>query len=94
MKQKMTTDTLSQPGASFLSTEVINLVDEYAELHSLTSFLCSAMASVMSPDVPVRKEMVYGAKNCVDMLQLRLQDFKEGLDQLSKHVLAESRGKK
>lgn len=76
-----------------MTGEFIELVDEYAELHSLTSFLCSAMTSVMSPDVPVREEMILGAKNCVEMLQQRLQDFKEGLDKLSKRVAAESKSK-
>ena len=93
MKHEPTANKTAPQGKHTLQWDVIELVDEYAELHSIASFLCGAMVSVMSPNMPVREDMIQGAKCCVDMLQERLQGFKEGMGKLSKRAVAESKNK-
>ena len=95
MKRNQLAATPYKPGkGTTLEDEIMELADAYAELHCISSFLCSAMTAVMSSPEPLKEELVQGAKSCTEALLQRSQAVKEGIEKLRKRAMAESRSKR
>ena len=74
-----------------LNSNIIKLVDDFAEFHSMNSFLIQAMTSVMSSHEPVGEDIKQGAKifaltlqDKSNELKLALSHFKENRSSSSK----------
>ncbi len=62
-----------------LMHELILLADDFSDYTCVSSFLCSALAAVMSTDEPLQAEVIEGAKRCTEMLQSRTRQLKQDL---------------
>ena len=74
-----------------MHSNIIKLLDDFAEFHSMNSFLMQAMTSVMSSHEPVEEDVRQGAKLVALTLQeksnelkLALSHFKENRSSSSK----------
>jgi hypothetical protein len=63
-----------------LNRKLIHFVDDFAEFHSMNSFLIQAMASVMSSPEPVGKDVQQGAKLFALTLQSKSNELKSALN--------------
>ncbi len=66
---------------------IIQLVDEYAELHSMNSFLIHAMTSVMSSHQPVSEDVKQGAKHFALTVQNKSNELKSALSNVKENTL-------
>lgn len=63
-----------------LNRKLIQFVDDFAEFHSMNSFLIQAMTSVMSSYEPVGEDVQQGAKLFALTLQNKSNELKSALN--------------
>jgi hypothetical protein len=74
-----------------IEKQITQLADHFTDYHCINAFLNDSFTSIMSSQVPIKPDVIEGAKQCAEAMQQRGREFKEVLEHVREYAYANKR---